>query len=99
MIAAPQPERPEAVLVPLGDGAESAAVALLADLRRKGVATDMAFRGNMKRRMQRAASSGAAFAIIIGDAELEAEAAQVKNLATGEQRAVAFDLLDTAVRA
>ena len=98
MIGAPEPERPDAVLVPLGEQAEAAAVALLADLRRKGVATEMAFRGNMKRRMQRAAASGAAFAVIIGDAELEAEAAQVKDMATGEQRAIAFDLLGAALR-
>ena len=99
MIDAPKPERPEAVLVPMGEQAEAAAVTLLAELRRKGVASEMAFRGNMKRRMQRAAASGAAFAIIIGDSELETKAAQVKDLATGEQRAVAFDLLETAVRA
>ncbi len=68
-------------------------------LRRKGVATEMAYRGNMKKRMQRAAASGAGFALIIGDDELAAEAAQVKDLKTGEQRAVAFELLEAAIRA
>uniref|UniRef100_UPI0025E51958 His/Gly/Thr/Pro-type tRNA ligase C-terminal domain-containing protein n=1 Tax=uncultured Sphingomonas sp. TaxID=158754 RepID=UPI0025E51958 len=99
MIAAPEPERPEAVLVPLGERAEAAAVRLLADLRLRGIATDMAYRGNMKKRMQRAAASGAGFALIIGEDELEAEAAQVKDLKTGEQRAVAFALLEAAIRA
>jgi histidyl-tRNA synthetase len=99
MIGAPEPEKPEAVLVPVGGAAERAAVKLLADLRRQGIAAEMAFRGNMKKRMQRAAASGAGHAVILGEAELEQGVAQVKDLATGEQRAVALDLVDTAIRA
>ncbi|URD60104.1 histidine--tRNA ligase [Sphingomonas sp. KRR8] len=97
MIDAPKAEAPEAVLVPLGDKAEVAATAILTGLRQGGLAADMAFRGNMKKRMARAAASGAAFAIIIGDDELANETAQVKDLATGEQRAVAFDMIAAAV--
>jgi histidyl-tRNA synthetase len=74
-------------------------VKLLAELRRGGIAADMAFRGNMKKRMARAAAAGAAYAVILGDAEVESGTAQVKDLATGEQRAVALDLIDTAVSA
>jgi len=99
MIDAPAPEQPAAVLVPLGEAAEAAAVKLLADLRRAGIAADMAYRGNMKKRMAKAAASGAAYAVILGDAEVESGTAQVKDLATGEQRAVALDLIDTAVTA
>ena len=99
MIDAPEAEKPEAVLVPLGDAAEAQAMALLADLRRQGIAVDMAWRGNMKKRMQRASASGARVAIILGDSEVEAKAAQVKDLATGEQRPVAFDMLAAAIRA
>ena len=99
MIDAPPPEQPEAVLVPLGEAAEKAATKLLAELRRNGIAADMAYRGNMKKRMQRAAASGAGHAVILGDAELEAGVAQVKDLATGEQRAVALELVNTAIRA
>ena len=51
----------------------------------------------MKKRMAKAASSGAGHAIILGDDEVESGTAQVKNLATGEQRAVAFDLLHAAL--
>ncbi|MCW3797637.1 histidine--tRNA ligase [Sphingomonas sp. BN140010] len=99
MIDAPAPEKPAAVLVPMGAAGEAAAVRLLADLRRAGIAADMAFRGNMKKRMARAAAAGAAYAVILGDAEVESGTAQVKDLATGEQRAVALDLIDTAVTA
>jgi histidyl-tRNA synthetase len=97
LIDAPASERPAAVLVPLGPAAEQAAIAVVSDLRRRGIATDMAWRGNMKKRMAKAASSGAAHAIILGDAELESGTAQVKDLATGEQRAVALDMLHAAV--
>ena len=99
MIDAPAPERPDAVLVPLGERAEAEAIRLGSDLRRGGIAADMAFRGNMKKRMARAASSGARFAIILGDAELDAGAAQLKDLGSGEQRAVGFDRLAAAIRA
>jgi histidyl-tRNA synthetase len=86
------------VLVPLGEAGERAATKLLADLRGKGVAADMAFRGNMKKRMAKADTAGARFAIIIGDSEVEAGAAQLKDLATGEQQAVSFDALAEALR-
>ncbi|UUR07185.1 histidine--tRNA ligase [Sphingomonas glaciei] len=99
LIDAPAPERPIAVLVPQGSAAEQAATRILADLRRQGISADMAWRGNMKKRMARAASAGAGFAIILGDSEVESGTAQVKNLSTGEQRAVAFDVLHAALSA
>jgi histidyl-tRNA synthetase len=97
MIDAPAPERPRAVLVPLGERAEGAAQRILSDLRRAGIAADMGYRGNMKKRLSRANDAGAAFALIIGDDELERGEAQVKDLASGEQRAVALDALAGAL--
>ena len=87
--AVPAPS-PDAVLIPLGDAAEAAAVGLMAQLRRSGLACDMAFKGNMKRRMARADSSGARVAIILGDDELAQAQATVKTLSSGEQRKVAL---------
>ena len=46
---------------------------------------DMAFRGNLKKRMQKAGASGARYAIILGDDELARGEAAVKDLASGEQ--------------
>jgi histidyl-tRNA synthetase len=97
MIGAPAPERPTAVLVPLGERADSVAQGIVADLRRAGVTADMAYRGNMKKRLSRANESGAAFAVIIGDDELDRGEAQVKNLSSGEQTAVALDRLAEAL--
>jgi histidyl-tRNA synthetase len=89
----------EAALVPLGERAELAANGIIADLRRAGISCDMAFRGNMKRRMQKAGASGARFAIILGEDELDRGEAAVKDLSTGEQRNVTIDALAEAVRA
>ena len=98
MIDAPEPERPAAVIVPLGERAEAAGLRLLAELRRAGIAADMAYRGNMKKRLSRANEAGAAYALIIGDDELKREEAQIKNLATGEQRSIALGGVVEALR-
>ncbi|MES2327035.1 MAG: histidine--tRNA ligase [Pseudomonadota bacterium] len=98
MIDAPAPEKPKAVIVPLGERAEAAGQRLLADLRRGGIAADMAYRGNMKKRLSRANDSGAAYALIIGDVELDSGEVQLKDLASGEQRTLAFDMVAEALR-
>ena len=99
MIDAPAPDRPDVVIIPLGDRAQAQAQSILAGLRREGVAADMAYRGNMKKRLSRANDAGAAYALIIGDDELDRGEAQLKNLASGEQRAVSLDLLAQALTA
>jgi histidyl-tRNA synthetase len=81
----------------MGEAAEAIALRLLAELRGEAVAADMAFRGNMKKRMARADAAGARYAVIIGDSEVEAGSAQVKDLQSGEQRAVAFASLAEAL--
>jgi histidyl-tRNA synthetase len=98
MIDAPAAERPIAMIVPLGERAEAAGQRLLADLRRAGIAADMAYRGNMKKRLSRASDAGAAFAVILGDAELDSGEVQLKDLATGDQRNIAFDQVIEALR-
>jgi histidyl-tRNA synthetase len=97
MIGTPEPEKPKVVLVPLGPRAELQAQTIVAGLRREGVAADMAYRGNMKKRLSRANEAGAAYALIIGDDELERGEAQLKDLSTGEQRAVSLDLVAEAI--
>jgi len=99
MIESPALEAPDVVLVPLGDRAEAKALRILAELRRAGIAADMSFRGNMKKRMSRASASGAAHALIIGDDELARGEAQLKHLGTGEQRSVPLQGLVGALKA
>jgi len=97
LIDAPEPERPSVVVVALGERAELAGAGIVAGLRREGVASDMAYRGNMKKRLSRANAAGAKYALIIGDDELDRGEAQLKDLASGEQRAVSLDLLGEAI--
>jgi len=99
MIDAPTLEAPDVVLVPLGERAEAEALRILAELRRVGIAADMSFRGNMKKRMSRASASGAVHALIIGDDELARGEAQLKHLGTGEQRPVLLQGLAEALKA
>ena len=98
MIGTPEPEKPSVAVIPLGDRAEAEAQRIVAGLRREGVAIQMAFRGNMKKRLSWANAAGAAYALIIGDDELKRGEAQLKNLATGEQRAVSLHLIGEALK-
>ena len=98
MIGAPEPEKPLVAVIPLGERAEAEAHRIVAGLRREGVAAELAYRGNMKKRLSRANAAGAAYALIIGDNELEGGEAQLKDLASGEQRSVSLDLIAEALR-
>ena len=95
----PAPPSVTVAVVPLGEPAEAAAQRVLADLRRAGVSGDMAYKGNMKKRMQKADASGARFAIILGEDELARGEAALKDLRSGQQRSVALADLTEAVRA
>lgn len=77
-------------LVPIGEAAEREAWKLAQHWREAGIAVDVAYKGNPKKRMQRADKIGAVAAVMLGDDELAKGAAGVKILATGEQRTVAF---------
>ncbi|HEY2133122.1 MAG TPA: histidine--tRNA ligase [Acetobacteraceae bacterium] len=87
--SAPEAPRPVAV-VPVGDAAEAAAVGVLQSLRRAGIPAEMAYRGNLKRRMERANRIGARAAVILGEEELARGVAQVKDLVSGDQSEVAI---------
>jgi histidyl-tRNA synthetase len=97
MIGAPDVEKPTVAVIPLGARAEAEGRRIAAGLRRDGIATDMAYRGNMKKRLSRANSAGAAYALIIGDDELDRGEAQLKDLTTGEQRSVSLDRIAEAL--
>lgn len=87
--AIPETARPVAV-IPLGDAAETAAIRVLQALRHAGIRAEAAYRGNAKRRFERANRIGAAAAIVLGENELARGVASVKDLATGTQAEVAL---------
>jgi len=72
---------------------ETAALSLLQELRHGGIRAEIAYRGNLKRRMERANKIGARAAIIIGEEELARGVVQLKDLASGSQQEVPMDEL------
>jgi len=94
----PPPTPKPVAVVPVGDSAEAAALGILQTLRRAGIRAEMAYRGNLRRRMERANRIGARAAVVIGDDDIAKGVAQVKNLNTGEQEAVALAELADRLR-
>jgi histidyl-tRNA synthetase len=91
--------RCEAFGVALGDTAERRLFALVAELRRAGIAADMAFGGKkLKGAMKDADRSGARYAVILGERDIADGVAQVKDLAEGEQTAVPLTDLTTTLK-
>ena len=75
-------------VVPIGDSAEAAALEVLQSLRAAGIRAEMSYRGNLRRRMERANRIGARAAVILGDDDIANGVAQVKDLNAGTQEAV-----------
>ena len=88
------PTRCEVYVVPLGTAARRRVVPLVAELRSAGIAADVAYgdRG-LKGAMRGADRSGARFTVVLGDRDLDAGAAQCKDMASGEQVAMPLDRL------
>ncbi|RZO31471.1 MAG: histidine--tRNA ligase [Rhodospirillaceae bacterium] len=90
--SAPQEPAPIAV-VPLGTQAETLAQRLVFEMRAAGLMIDMNYSGNMKKRLTRANKVRAAITVIIGEDEIAAGIALVRNMEDGTQREVALDAL------
>ncbi|MBL8664861.1 MAG: histidine--tRNA ligase [Candidatus Odyssella sp.] len=97
LAGAPESAPRPVALVPLGEAAERKALSLARDLRRRGIAVELDYKGNMKRRLQRANKAGARAAVILGDNELAKGVAAVKDLDKGEQKEVALAALAEAL--
>jgi histidyl-tRNA synthetase len=88
LLETPPPAPAGIAVIPVGDAAEAAALSVLQTLRAAGLRAEMAYRGNLRRRLERANRIGARAAVILGPDDIAAGVAQVKNLATGAQEAV-----------
>ncbi len=89
----PEPaRRVDVFIVAIGAEAKAVGVKLVNALRAERVAADLGY-GDRKLggAMKAAARSGARTAVVIGERDLEAKVAQVKDLASGEQRAVPLE--------
>lgn len=85
-------------LVPFGDKAEVFCIKLAYDLRLEGFAVDMAYGGNLSKRMKKADSAGAVAAVIVGDDEIAKGVVMLKDLKAGSQGAVTIGDLKPKLR-
>ena len=89
------PARVDVYVVPLGDEARRRAALIAAGLRRAGTRVDMAYGGRgLKGAMKGADRSGARLTVVLGERDIEAGEAQVKDMSTGDQVAVPLDRLE-----
>ena len=67
---------------------EKTVLQLARNLRELGVVCEIPWSGNMGKKMKKAASSGARYAVIIGESEAQTSSVMLKDLETGEQKAL-----------
>ena len=93
------PEAPRPVaLIPLGDEAIDVAQKLAAELRSADMQIHLAFSGNMGKRMKRADKARAKIAVILGEDELKARQATVRDLDSGAQESVDLSSLQSYLK-
>ena len=92
--------RPEVFLVALGDAALNWAFHTARTLRSAGISAGYDLNGrSMKAQMREANRQNARYVVIVGDDELAAGAAQVKDMDQSSQRTVDFDQLAIQLKA
>jgi histidyl-tRNA synthetase len=89
LLAAPPPAPRPVAVIPVAEAQEAEALALVTRLRAAGVPTEIAYKGNLKRRMERANKIHARVALILGETEAEAATVQFRDLDAGSQETVA----------
>lgn len=92
----PPAKRPIAV-VPVGEGEAHQALLLTQRLRQAGFAVDLAFGGNMGKRMKRANKVNAVAALILGEDEIKNGIVTVRALDSGEQSSVPMDEVEARI--
>lgn len=95
LIGALETQASPIAVIPAGDAGQNMAITILSLLRSAGFRSEMAYRGNMKKRMERANRIGASWAVIIGEEEVERGIVRLKNLADGAQKEVTPEVLLT----
>lgn len=75
-------------IIPMSEAEETAAWQLAESLRAQGIPVDIAYKGNAKKRMERANKMGVQFAIMLGAEEVANGTFLVKNLKAGAQEAM-----------
>jgi histidyl-tRNA synthetase len=100
MLLTETPEAPRPVaIIPIGEAQEAPAIALAQRLRASAIPVELSYRGNTKRRMERANKVNAVAAILIGEEEIAQGLYVVKSLDDGNQLRVSeAELPETLAR-
>ena len=80
-------------IIPVGIENNILCINLADELRNKNISIDMAYSGNLKKRLKQANKISADYAIIIGDEEIQNNNAIIRNLETGSQEYIELDKL------
>ena len=72
-------------VIPMSENFEASALEICIALRQQGIASDLAFSGNMGKRMKRANKVGSKFALILADEEFARQKYVIKNMDEGTQ--------------
>ena len=91
LATSPPPPRPVAV-IPVGPTHEAAAVGVLRVLRTAGIRAEIGYRGNLKRRLERANKASSRAAVLVGDT------LELKDLDTGAQTPIDLARLPALLR-
>ena len=78
-------------MIPVGGQAIEVALRLTHELRHQGFSVDLGYSGNIGKRMKRANKLNASVAVMIGDDEIAAGKATIRNLDTGDQAVAPLD--------
>ena len=93
------PKVPDAFVVVIGDEVRDAALVLLRDLREAGLGAQIDYDGRTaKSQMKRADRLGALKVVIVGGEELARNEVTIKDMTTGDQRAVRRDQVVQTLR-
>lgn len=86
-----QPAEPRPIaVIPVGEDTLLPVMKIAHDLRQNGFIVDMAYSGNMGKRMKKANKINACTAVIMGSDEYEKGIVTVRDLDTGDQSEIAF---------
>ncbi|MCL4158471.1 UNVERIFIED_CONTAM: hypothetical protein GTU68_034597, partial [Idotea baltica] len=81
------------IVIPVGSDAQSAAMKIAHDLRCVGIVVDMAYKGNVGKRMKRANKQNAIFAILVGEDEMARICWHGEKTLIGTQEEISLSIL------